>query len=150
MTPEQFDGVKYQLSPTDLCLHARTAVSLNDKPLIDRINAEGARRGMTGSDCRALLAERDQQVRDVFAAVAAVALVAAAAKYGATSSPSYTSSAGFVGGQDYEWDWDQFYNEVLMLTWRCRGVQTGQFADNAKCAGKIMVDQRWPGFQDPR
>ena len=43
--------------------------------------------------------------------------------------------------QDYEWDWDYFRSNDQ---WRCRGVQTGQFADNEKCRYKRKDDDRWP------
>lgn len=46
---------------------------------------------------------------------------------------------------DYSWRWDEFYDEWRNLTWRCRGVQTGEFADNYRCAGQLQVDTAWPG-----
>lgn len=58
-------------------------------------------------------------------------------------------AAGWVpassGSSDYDWAWDQFYNEYGVLVWRCRGVQTGQFAVNSNCAYDLMTDYRWPG-----
>lgn len=45
---------------------------------------------------------------------------------------------------DYEWDWDGFYNEYSQLVWACRGVQTGQFAFEERCAFKVKTDYRWP------
>ena len=45
---------------------------------------------------------------------------------------------------DYDWDWDGFYDQYGNLTWRCRGIQTGRFADNYKCAADIKTDTRWP------
>ena len=37
---------------------------------------------------------------------------------------------------DIDWAWD--------LVWHCRGIQTGQFAEHTKCAGKSKNDDRWP------
>ena len=45
---------------------------------------------------------------------------------------------------DTEWDWDQFYDQFGSLQWRCRGLQTGEFAIDSECAFKFKTDQRWP------
>lgn len=45
---------------------------------------------------------------------------------------------------DFDWDWDQFYNQNGQLVWACRGVQTAQFAEPARCAFKPQTDLRWP------
>ncbi len=45
---------------------------------------------------------------------------------------------------DQEWDWDGFYNEYRQIVWACRGVQTGQFAFDERCAFKTKTDYRWP------
>ena len=45
---------------------------------------------------------------------------------------------------DKDWDWDQFYDRYGSLVWMCRGVQTGQFADEEKCDGEYQTDRRWP------
>ena len=37
---------------------------------------------------------------------------------------------------DIDWAWD--------LVWHCRGIQTGQFAEFTKCAGKSKNDDHWP------
>lgn len=52
--------------------------------------------------------------------------------------------AGPVYLYDYEWDWDEFYNEQYQLVWACRGVQTGQFANQAHCTNLPRTDLRWP------
>jgi hypothetical protein len=46
--------------------------------------------------------------------------------------------------KDRQWDWDQFYDRYGNLVWMCRGVQTGQFAEDDKCDGKYQTDRRWP------
>jgi hypothetical protein len=48
---------------------------------------------------------------------------------------------------DLDWAWDKFYDSTRNEQWRCRGLSTGQFADNAKCSGKPKVDDTWPGMQ---
>ena len=45
---------------------------------------------------------------------------------------------------DYDWDWDQFYDQYYNLVWRCRGIQTGRFADSDNCYYDTMDDDRWP------
>lgn len=48
--------------------------------------------------------------------------------------------------QDHEWAWDQFYAQNYQLVWACRGIQTGQFAEESRCAYKTKFDSRWPGW----
>ena len=43
--------------------------------------------------------------------------------------------------QDYDWDWDYFRSNGQ---WRCRGIQTGRFADNSNCLWDRKDDDRWP------
>jgi hypothetical protein len=45
---------------------------------------------------------------------------------------------------DIDWAWDQFHHSTGSLVWACRGIQTGQFAEHTKCAGKSKNDDRWP------
>ena len=71
--------------------------------------------------------------------------IAGAAAVGAAA---YYIGKGGGGGsyappQDFDWDWDQFMLDGR-LSWACRGVQTGQFAEHAKCAYKPQTDWRWP------
>jgi len=47
---------------------------------------------------------------------------------------------------DREWAWDEInapYGRGRM--WRCRGIQTGRFAEDYRCAGLPRIDYRWPG-----
>jgi hypothetical protein len=76
-----------------------------------------------------------------------VAAAVAAAKGGGGSG--YAAPPQFAP-TDYEWDWDLFYNQYRQLTWACRGVQSGQFAELDKCQYKLKVDQRWPSLEAPR
>jgi len=70
----------------------------------------------------------------VLAVVGTVAVVNAYAENG----------GGLGGGGDYSWAWDQFYDQYYNLVWRCRGMQTGQFANDYQCASKIKSDFTWP------
>ena len=45
-------------------------------------------------------------------------------------------------GSDTDWDWDYLPGSNQ---WRCRGIQTGQFAPNEKCAYDYKDDDRWSG-----
>ena len=74
----------------------------------------------------------------VGAAILIIGVIGAAASGGGGSGGSY------VPPTDYDWDWDQFYDERFALQWRCRGIQTGQFADNSNCALDFQDDDRWP------
>lgn len=71
--------------------------------------------------------------------IAGAAAVGAIAYYAAKES---RGGGGYVA-QDYEWDWDRFVLDGR-LAWACRGVQTGQFAEHARCSNKLQSDWRWP------
>ena len=47
--------------------------------------------------------------------------------------------------EDRYWYWDKFRDQYSNPQWRCRGSQTGQFANNSKCSGQTKDDERWPG-----
>lgn len=44
---------------------------------------------------------------------------------------------------DYDWDWDEFYYNGNLI-WACRGINTGRFAEQWRCASKVQTDFRWP------
>ena len=48
---------------------------------------------------------------------------------------------------DVSWAWDNFYDEHNNSQWRCRGLNTGQFADDGKCSSKPRLDNTWPRMQ---
>lgn len=75
------------------------------------------------------------------AGIAAVGVVAAAADSSSGGAPygSYSSA------RDYSWAWDRFVGPTGSYQWRCRGEQTGRFADDYRCAGRLRTDTRWPG-----
>lgn len=43
--------------------------------------------------------------------------------------------------KDTDWDWDYL---KASREWRCRGIQTGQFANNYNCRNDRKDDDRWP------
>lgn len=88
-------------------------------------------------NCDSIIKAQNQKIAGVIVAVAAVAAVAAAAANSGGGGSGYTAS-------DYQWDWDLFYNQYGQLVAACRGIQTGQFADNYRCAGLTQDDNRWP------
>jgi hypothetical protein len=47
---------------------------------------------------------------------------------------------------DYAWAWDLQRAPNGGLIWVCRGIQSGQYADQAKCAYKLQADTQWPGY----
>ena len=66
---------------------------------------------------------------------------------GVAAAAAIVSEGGGGGApaEDYDWDWDAFDDQYGYLQWRCRGIQTGRFADNSKCLYDIKDDNRWPG-----
>lgn len=104
----------------------------------DRVR-EMTERGLSRGDCSRMLGNDRWEADTVLAvgvAVLAVAAIVAIAKRGGGGDPS----------TDYQWDWDLFYDEHRQLMWACRGVQSGQFADAWRCAGKARTDARWPSL----
>jgi hypothetical protein len=47
--------------------------------------------------------------------------------------------------RDIDWAWDGFYDARGNLQWRCRGMNTGAFADDYRCASRLRTDATWPG-----
>ncbi len=68
--------------------------------------------------------------------VGVAALAVAASKGG---------GGGYGAPADYQWRWDGFRGAYGNMEWRCRGVETGQFADSYHCAGQPQIDNTWPG-----
>jgi len=46
-----------------------------------------------------------------------------------------------VKRKDTDWDWDYL---KASREWRCRGIQSGQFANNYNCRNDHKDDDRWP------
>lgn len=102
------------------------------------------RRGKSVDWCNKRRDEQADTAAGIGLIAALVGIVAVAAKSGAGGG-NYAAPTR-APGSDYEWDWDQFYDQAGQLIWRCRGVQTGQFAIDAECINKLQVDARWPGL----
>ena len=48
--------------------------------------------------------------------------------------------------KDYDWDWDLINSHDGGTYWRCRGIQTGRWADSEKCLFDLKTDDQWPGL----
>ena len=77
----------------------------------------------------------------ILGVVAAAAIIDAAADSSGGGTP-YTPSG--ARESDSDWDWDAFYDSYGNLQWRCRGIDTGQFAPDSKCLYDAKIDDRWP------
>jgi len=87
--------------------------------------------------------KKKESLSSCLSIAALVALIGSAA-YVASELDWGESSSAY---EYVDYHWDQFYNENWVLIWRCRtdgGPNSGQFAVNSKCAGKPMIDTRWP------
>jgi hypothetical protein len=139
VTPEQFYSQRSSLSAVTLCRTYQSAVQSSQWQLARDIETElGSRLGVQASQCSKVISDNEMAI--LGGVLIAAAVVAAASEGGGAAAPPVTSSQI----SDYDWDWDQFYNEYGVLVWRCRGIQTGQFAENSNCAYDAMTDHRWP------
>lgn len=77
----------------------------------------------------------------VLAGLAVLAAGAAAYSSGYNSVNSYAAPSA-----DYDWAWDLQRGAYNNLVWVCRGRQTGQYADQSRCAYKYQGDNTWPGY----
>lgn len=134
-SPTQFAARGREMGDTRVCRTWVSASEGTDKDFMDATAAEVTRRGLDYERCRELI---NQQRAAIGAALLVTAVVVAAAS-------SDGSGGAPAAAYDSEYAWDQFQNEFGQLTTRCRGVQTGRFADNSRCAGKYVNDVRWPG-----
>ena len=140
VTPEQFYSQRGSLSGVTLCRTYQSAVQSSQWQLARDIETElGSRLGVQASQCSKVIS--DNELAILGGVLIAAAVVAAASEAGGAAAPPNTSSQI----SDYDWDWDQFYNEYGVLVWRCRGVQSGRFAENTNCTYDSMTDYRWPG-----
>ncbi len=140
-TPKTFYANPRSVGNLALCKTEKGASARSNPTFRDDVRAELVRRGLHQADC-------DKLIRKEHAAIAAALLVGAAAYAAAESGGGGGGGSGTV--TDYEWDWDEFYNHEYRLVWVCRGVQTGQFAEEWHCNGKPKTDYRWPGLQAPK
>jgi len=140
-SPQQFAAKRTSMGDTRLCKTWIRAGKGSDTAFHDATTEEINRRGLGLERCNQLIVE--QRVAIGAAILIAAVVVAAANSDGGGGGG--TSTANSTSPNDYEWDWDQFQNQYGQQVTQCRGVQTGQFADNRHCSGKLQMDLRWPG-----
>lgn len=90
--------------------------------------------------CEKIISDSNRAIAIGVVAAAVVVAAATSDGSGGGSGSNNTNTAN----TDYDWDWDQFYNQYGTLIWRCRGIQTAQFAEDYHCAGDLQTDIRWP------
>lgn len=144
VSPADFNAKRYEISDTRLCKTWKSAAASGDIAFQNDVGGEVLRRGLSAGKCEQL--ERDQALAIGAGVLLGAALIAAARNGGAGGGAAVGGGAGYASTTyDYDWEWDQFYNQNRVLVWACRGVQTGQFAEQQHCAGKLMTDWKWPG-----
>lgn len=131
------------VSDLQLCRTVNSSAAKAEPQFRQDVARELVARGYTRELCQQLI---DQENAKIASALGAAATVAAS---------SYAAGSGYNSGYnpvptDYSWEWDEFYNEYYQLIWRCRGVQTGQFAEDSRCQWKSKTDWKWPSKAAPR
>lgn len=143
MSPKAFQERRSQMNLYDVCATWIDALESTNWPLEREVSSEAASRGLTLSTCSTWVKEQRQKRWAAIGAVLLVGAVVAAARHGGGGAAAPQS-------YDSQWDWDLINNSAgFGSIWVCRGVQTGQFSDQQKCAGRLMNDGRWPGLGDP-
>lgn len=144
LSPTDFQAKRYEIGDTRLCKTWKSAVSSGDIAFQNDVGAEVLRRGLSAGRCAQL--EREQALAIGAGILLGAAVIAAARNGGAVGGGAVAGGgAGYATtSYDYDWEWDQYYNQNQTLLWSCRGVQTGQFADQQHCLGKAMTDWKWP------
>lgn len=102
------------------------------------------RRNFPEYQCADTIKKRNNAVAAALVIGLTAVAVAASARNGGGGGGEYASSSP-VSQTDYDWEWDAFYGSNGMLVWACRGVQTGQLAEQYHCAYKVKSDWKWPG-----
>lgn len=138
-SPETFSARGQELGDTRVCRTWFKATQGNDLELLQATSEEVNRRGLSWSRCQQLI--NRQRVAIGAAIIVTAALVATASSDGGTGGGGESASPG----QDSQWAWDQFLAERGQMMTRCRGVQTGRFAEDWRCAGRYVNDLTWPG-----
>jgi len=138
-TPETFYADKKSIDDLVLCRTLESADKGTNYSFRNDVLAELESRSLDRPKCQKKISEQMDVAVGVVVGAVLLGAAAAAAGGGAPAAPASSF------GTDYDHDWDQFYNQYGQLTWRCRGVQTGQFANSYNCLGDAKVDSRWPG-----
>jgi hypothetical protein len=142
VSSERFYSNRGSLGAVSLCRTHQTAIRNGQYQLAKDVEQElRARLKKNLSQCEEIISASN---RAVAAGVLATAVVVAAASSKGGGGGSGTTSKTTSSATDYDWDWDQFYNQYGDLIWRCRGVQSGQFAEDYHCAADYKSDTRWP------
>ena len=132
-TKEGFYANRAGAKDTNLCRAHKKAKTGEDAQFTRDVGRELARRGINEEKCTQLIRTQDLGiVGGIIIGIGAAVLM----KSGGGGGNAYSG-----GGTD----WDQFYDQYGNLTWRCREVNTGQFAYDYQCANKVKSDWRWPG-----
>jgi hypothetical protein len=139
VTHEQFGQRRAGMSDTQVCRTWVAAVRAGNHSYASDASEEAGRRGVTEQGCVDLIKRQD-------AAIAAAVVILGVAAIAASKAGGGGGSAYAPAQAEYAWDWDLFYNQYNQLVWACRGIQTGQFADQWRCGGKVKTDARWPSL----
>lgn len=145
VTHQHFSSVRSSMSNEQVCDASVDSRKGDSLAFMSDTYSEVTRRGMTVESCEAMVAEKKRNAAMLVAVLAGAALAVSASKGGGAAAPSAWAPTAV----DTDWAWDQFYGPNFQLMWACRGIQTGQFADQWRCQYKIKVDSRWPGLSAP-
>lgn len=149
MTPEHFRSSAGTMSTDDVCDQLRLAVQGRNEPLFNATRDEALRRGVGTMQCLRAAEERAETRAAVVGGLLLLGTAVAVAKSGrSVGAPSSSYSSSAASG-DYSWAWDYFNGPDGSPIWRCRGIQTAQFAEDALCAHTWKSDLQWPGLGDP-
>jgi hypothetical protein len=132
-SPSQFASSRQKMGDSRLCSTWKAARKGSDSDFMVQVSTEAGRRGLSYQRCEEIA--RNQKLLAAGAIIAAAAVVAIA----------HSGGGGGAAAYDYDYAWDMFNNQQGRRMVRCRGIQTGQFAEDSHCAGKAMNDYRWPG-----
>jgi len=135
---EEFYENRYTVSDTALCRTMGQVTDSEDVVFRQDVINEAARRGLSAARCEQMIT--DQNAAIAIGVLGAIAIGAAAA------SNSGGGGGGYSSPTDYDWAWDQFQGQNGGLVWACRGRQTGQFAEQYRCASDVRSDYSWPGW----
>ena len=139
VTPQEFYSQRSSLGEVTLCRTYRSAAQKGQVQLAQDIQSDLRTRFNTyASQCDKIISDSENAI---LGGILVAAAVVAVANSGGGSGGYYPSSRV----EDSDWAWDAFYNQYGSLVWRCRGIQTGQFAENGHCAYDVMTDNHWPG-----
>lgn len=141
-SPAMFKIALYQLSsgyhePALTWLHLASRLGNSDAiEMLATLGEPIPQPDLLNQQLREQQAQQKREQEKFNRALGAVLAVGAAAYSGSTGgSASYTDS---------DWAWDAFYDEWGNLQWRCRGIQTGQFAEDYECLYDAKNDTTWP------